>query len=125
VSPPRRIFVVDDDEDIREGLMDFLEDNGYEPVGAADGREALQLLGTAEPPPCVIILDLMMPVMDGQSFREAQLQDPALSHIPVIVISAYKDGEEAARQIHATTYLPKPLDLDALLGIVKAHCVEN
>ena len=122
---PHQIFVVDDDEDIREGLMDFLEDHGYAPVGAADGREALQLLGTAQQRPCVIILDLMMPVMDGQSFREAQLKDPALSDIPVIVISAYKDGEDTARQIHATTYLPKPLDLDALLGIVQSHCKPN
>jgi len=125
VTVPHQIFVVDDDEDIREGLMDFLEDNGYEPVGAADGREALRLLGTAAQRPCVIILDLMMPVMDGRSFREAQLRDPALSDIPVIVISAYKDGEDTARQINATTYLPKPLDLDALLGLVKTHCVPN
>jgi CheY-like chemotaxis protein len=125
VIAPHQIFVVDDDEDIREGLMDFLEDHGYDPVGAADGREALQLLGTSGSRPCIIILDLMMPVMDGRSFREAQLQDPNLSEIPVVVISAYKDGDDTARQINALTYLPKPLDLNALLAVVKAHCIPN
>ena len=125
MNPLHQIFVVDDDEDIREGLMDFLEDHGYEPIGAADGKEALQLLGAAAQPPCVIILDLMMPVMDGRSFREAQLQDPQLSGIPVIVISAYKDGEDTARQISVADYLPKPLDLNALLEVVQSHCVPN
>ena len=122
MTTPRQIFVVDDDEDIREGLMDFLQDHGYEPVGAADGRQALDLLGSSASPPCVIILDLMMPVMDGRSFREAMLRDPALSGIPVVVISAYNDGADTAKQIDALTYLPKPLDLDALLKVVHSQC---
>jgi CheY-like chemotaxis protein len=120
-----QIFVVDDDEDIREGLMDFLEDHGYQPIGAADGRQALDLLGASPERPCIIILDLMMPVMDGRSFREAMLQDPELSAIPVVVISAYNDGADTAKQIRALTYLPKPLDLDALLAIVHSQCTRN
>jgi CheY-like chemotaxis protein len=125
VTAPRQIFVVDDDDDIRESLMDFLQDQGYAPIGAADGKEALDLLGASAEPPCVIILDLMMPVMDGRSFREAMLRDPALSGIPVVVISAYNDGADTAKQINALTYLPKPLDLDALLEIVHSQCARN
>ncbi|SRR6266540_5198919 len=122
MSEPHLVFVVDDDEDIREGLMDFLGENGYESVGAADGREALDLLGAGSQRPCVIILDLMMPVMDGRAFREELLRRPDLSAIPVLVISACKDGGDATKDIDATMYLPKPLDLNALLDAVSVHC---
>ncbi len=69
---------------IRESIVEFLDDNGYEAVGASDGREALQKLGaSSDAPPCLILLDLMMPVMDGRTFRERQLQLPELAAIPV------------------------------------------
>ena len=63
---------------IRESIVEFLDDNGYEAVGAADGQEALEKLARrSEPPPCLILLDLMMPVMDGQTFRERAAADAA------------------------------------------------
>src|SRR5881392_3915466 len=85
------VLVVEDDEDIRDSLVEFLGDEGYEARGAGNGREALSLLAAIAPPPCLIILDLMMPVMDGRTFREEQLRRPDVADIPVIVISAYRD----------------------------------
>src|SRR5690242_10127431 len=96
---PRPIMVVEDDEEIRETLVDLLHDHGYEAIGARDGRDALDTLAHAKELPCLIVLDLMMPVMDGKAFREAQLQDPSLSKIPVLVISAYHDAEARSRAL--------------------------
>ena len=76
---------------IRDSIVEFLDDNGYQAVGASDGRDALDKLTASDPPPCLILLDLMMPIMDGRSFREQQLQTPQLASIPVVVFSAYRD----------------------------------
>jgi CheY-like chemotaxis protein len=118
-----RIFVVEDEEMIRESIVEFLDDNGYEAVGARDGREALQKLGaSSDAPPCLILLDLMMPVMDGRTFREHQLQLPQLAAIPVIVFSAYRDLATAASEMNAAGHLEKPLRLPDLLRKVRQHC---
>ena len=116
------VLIVEDDEDIRESLMDLLEDHGYLPIGACDGREALDKLGASKQLPCVIVLDLMMPVMDGVTFREEQLRNPLLSGIPIIVISAYKDTPDTANTLNANSHLPKPINLKAFLQVVKEHC---
>jgi CheY-like chemotaxis protein len=118
-------MVIDDDVDVREGLMDFLEDNGYQPVGAVHGREALQKLGGSSVRPCVILLDLMMPVMDGRTFREQQLQLPELSAIPVLIVSASKEAEQTAKDLHTAGHLTKPLNLEELLRIVRGYCVPD
>jgi len=120
--PNHTVLVVDDDEDIRESLMDFLEDNGYQPVGARSGHEALEKLRASDLRPCIIILDLMMPVMDGRAFREEQLRNPALAAIPVIIISALRDSAETAENLKVPSHLPKPLNLPALLKVVREHC---
>jgi CheY-like chemotaxis protein len=120
--PAHPVLVVDDDDDVRESLMDFLLDQGYHPVGASDGREALEKLAGADVRPCVIILDLMMPVMDGRTFREQQLVSPDISGIPVVVISAYKDIAEMLTDLGVDSHLPKPLDLTALLKTIERHC---
>ena len=93
------ILVVDDDHDIRDSLVELLEDHGYQAVGAANGVEALGVLRTTPEPPCLILLDLMMPVMDGRQFREQQVKNPAWLQIPVIVISAYGNVEQQAREL--------------------------
>jgi DNA-binding response OmpR family regulator len=118
--PGHQVLVVDDDQDIRESLMDFLQDHGYQPLGATHGRDALEKLGKSTERPCLIILDLMMPIMDGKTFREQQLRDPELSRIPVVVISAYRDVAVTGLQV--TSHIPKPLNLTALLDVVRAHC---
>ena len=114
------VLVVEDDEDIRASLMDVLSDNGYQPIGARDGRDALAKLTHTRP--CLILLDLMMPDMDGPAFREEQLRDPALSEIPVVVISAYRDIVESAKDMNVARLLKKPLDLAELLSVLDEHC---
>jgi CheY-like chemotaxis protein len=120
-----QVMVVEDDVDIREGLMDFLEDNGYQPVGALNGDEALRMLGGAAVRPCMILLDLMMPVMDGRTFREQQLRQPGLADIPVLIVSASKEAEQTAKDQGTAGHMAKPLDLKELLRVVRDHCVPD
>lgn len=115
------ILVVDDDRDIRDSLVEVLEDNGYRAIGAGNGREALDTLRATAEVPCLILLDLMMPVMDGREFREEQLKNPDWTGIPVIVISAYSDVAEQARTL-AVEHLRKPLAMRPLIEAVRRHC---
>ena len=115
------VLVVDDDRDIRDSLVEMLEDQGYLALAAANGVEALEVMRTSTELPCVILLDLMMPMMDGWEFREAQLKNPAWTEIPVIVISAYTDVGTQARAL-AAEHLSKPLAVRPLLEAVRRHC---
>ena len=117
-----RVVVVEDDELIRESLLEVLEENGYEAIGAGDGREALDKLAALDAPPCLIVLDLMMPGMDGREFRKHQLEDPAIASIPVVVISAFRDLEEIAKELAPAGLFKKPLKLKDFLTIVQTHC---
>ncbi len=114
------VLVVEDDADIRVALMDVLEEHGYEAVGAVNGLDALEKLKAGALKPCLIVLDLMMPVMDGRAFREQQLQDSALAPIPVVVVSAYREIADQALRI--TEFLRKPLDVDELVQAVRRYC---
>jgi CheY-like chemotaxis protein len=115
------ILVVDDDEDIRETLVDVLADAGYAARVAAGGREALELLADGDLP-SLILLDLMMPGMDGFAFRAAQAADPRIASIPVLVVSASRDLAKEARRLGATGWLQKPMKLDAVLREVGSRC---
>ena len=95
-----RILVVEDDGDVREALVQLLEFEGYRVTSATNGRDAIDQL-RAGAAPNLILLDLMMPVMDGPQFRAAQLGDPGLAAIPVIVLSAHSAGREKAAQLGA------------------------
>jgi CheY-like chemotaxis protein len=112
------VFIVEDDVDTREMLGRFLELEGFHVESAENGKLALERL--AGTPACVILLDLMMPVMDGWQFREAQVQNAQLSKIPVIVVSAA--GRDRLERIDADAYLSKPVDLEELLGCVTKFC---
>jgi DNA-binding response OmpR family regulator len=116
------LLIVEDDQDIRESLVEFLQDNGYRVDAARDGREALDHLRHAQERPGLIVLDLMMPVMDGQQFRAEQLRNPELAQIPVLLISAYRDVEERAAGLGRLPFLRKPFDLKQLLEEVEARC---
>jgi CheY-like chemotaxis protein len=118
---PGYILVVDDDRDIRDSLVELLSEHGYPALGAGNGVEALELLRTSASPPSLILLDLMMPMMDGREFRERQLENPAWSAIPVIVISAYSDVDRQARAL-ALEHLRKPLAMRSLIDAVRRHC---
>lgn len=113
------VLIVEDDLDTREMLGRFLELEGYTVETAENGKRALERLGSGVGA-CVILLDLMMPVMDGWQFRQEQIRDATLADIPVIVVSAA--GRERLERIHANAYLSKPVDLDELLGCVTQFC---
>jgi signal transduction histidine kinase len=113
------ILVVDDDDLIRSSLIDILEEDGYRPVGCGDGLDALRHLrqGSPKDRPGLIILDLMLPVMNGWEFRIEQRKDPSLATIPVLALSADISAKAAA--IDADAYLPKPVDITTLLQTVE------
>jgi CheY-like chemotaxis protein len=113
------VLLVEDNDDVREMMALALELAGHDVVLAANGREALVRL-RERPRPCVILLDLMMPVMNGWEFRQALYSEPALRDVPVVVVSAV--NEDLARQAGATAYLPKPIDIDRMLEIVAENC---
>ncbi len=119
----KTILVVDDDLEIRETLRDVLEEEGYRVESAANGAEALLLLRRPDAPPVspdLILLDLMMPEMNGWQFCEAQRGDPALSSIPVLIISAASLG--AARgSVAGNPLLKKPIELERLLAAVERY----
>jgi signal transduction histidine kinase len=108
-----RLLLVEDDTSIRDALTDMLEDEGFAVVTAGNGQEALAELRRG-PPPEVIVLDLMMPVMDGWEFRVVQRADPALAGIPLLAMSA--DLSAKARAIAADAYIRKPIDFPELVS---------
>jgi CheY-like chemotaxis protein len=112
------ILVVEDDADISDVVATSLEDQGYEVVLAANGQEALDKLRDGSPTPDLILLDLMMPVMDGFEFREEQRSDPAIASIPVVLFSAHADLRNTAAQLDAVEWLKKPVELATLLSVV-------
>jgi len=117
-----KVMVVEDDVDIREALIEILEENGCEAVGASNGERALAYLRSTDSLPCLILLDLMMPVMDGQAFREVQIQDPVLANIPIVVVSAYRDVESHAENLKAAHYIKKPPRIEELVSAIDQHC---
>ena len=112
------VLVVEDDFDLRDALVPILEYEGHRVVSAANGQEALDRLHTM-PPPSLILLDLMMPVMNGEEFRAEQLRDPTLASIPVVVVSAHPGAEERARRIGAAGCVKKPFEIEDLLEQVR------
>jgi CheY-like chemotaxis protein len=115
-------LVVDDDPDVRLALSEALEREGFVVASAAHGLEALRVLRARGDAFDLVLLDLMMPVMNGWQFRREQQEDPALAAIPVLVLSAGSHIAEAAASIGATGYLRKPVDLHELLAMVGRSC---
>ena len=120
------ILIVEDDADTREMLAALLATQGFHAVSAEDGLEALHLLRTvrrrAPEEPCLVLLDLMMPRLGGLEFRRAQLGDPTVASVPVAVISGAIDLEQRAAALGAVATVPKPIDFDRLLGVVRRYC---
>ena len=111
-----RILVVDDDRMLRELLVGALGDEGYDVQSARDGQEGLAALSRWRPD--LVLLDLMMPVLDGWAFRSKQLESKELASIPVVVLSAGHNLRSGVDALQATVIFPKPFDLDALLAVV-------
>ena len=125
LAPPKdtaTVLLVDDDLSIVDGVTDFLQEEGFKVVSATNGAEALSLLrgGVA---PDVILLDVMMPLMDGWDFRATQLADPALRKIPIVVMSACGFAPETIRQqFHAYDVFAKPIELSHFLQALRDVC---
>jgi CheY-like chemotaxis protein len=114
------VMVVEDDYAIRETLRELLEDEGYHVTPASNGAEALARL-RGDGTPRLILLDLMMPVMDGWAFRSAIEKDPRLAGIPVVLLSADNGLAQKAGALHVQGYLAKPFELDQLLSTVERY----
>jgi CheY-like chemotaxis protein len=115
------VLVVEDDADIRDAMIGILEAEGYAVRGACHGAEALAEL-QAGSRPCIILLDLMMPVMDGWAFCREREKDPALATIPIVVVSAVARHDPRNACVRAVEHLTKPIDVAKLLATVERYC---
>lgn len=114
------VLVVEDDTATRQLLATCLQLEGFCVSTAANGREGLEQLRQRRP--CLILLDLMMPVMSGEQFRLAQLSDPTLAAVPVVCISAVYNAKERAERLHAVACLDKPFDVMKVVDVVRQQC---
>jgi CheY-like chemotaxis protein len=117
----RCVLIVEDDDDTRDSMRALLETQGYDVQPAINGADALARL-RAGLQPCVILLDLMMPVMDGFEFRVVQRADPLLADIPVIAYSGHYDVAENAARLGTVAYFQKPVAFEELISLVAVHC---
>jgi CheY-like chemotaxis protein len=113
------VLIVEDDVELRDMMAQLLTLEGFVATAVANGHEALEYLRKGDRPD-IILLDLMMPVMDGWEFRRKQQSDPTLATVPVVVLSAL-DHRRAA-EVDAVAFLKKPLDFDRLLELVRRYC---
>jgi two-component system response regulator MprA len=116
--PQHCVLIVDDDPTTRYVLSRVLEGDGYRTATAENGAEGVRRLVEAEP--CVILLDIVMPVMDGHDFRDVQKR--IAPSVPIICITGDLDAERAALRVGASRLRPKPLDVPALCADIRALC---
>jgi CheY-like chemotaxis protein len=123
-QPAKTVLIVEDDDMTCEALRCILESEGYPVAVAANGREALNYL-YRNSRPLLILLDLMMPVMNGWEFRRQQKRDPALAGIPVVVCSAVGDIQQEVALIQPAGCLQKPIEAGQLLDTVRRLCPDG
>jgi len=116
------ILIVDDDLDTGEAMSEMLAHQGFDVELATDGQRALETLRSSDTLPDVILLDLMMPVMNGWQFRRAQLDDPQLAEVPVIVLTASWASDSQLSQLKAAALFRKPVDAGTLVRKIHSIC---
>ena len=116
------VLIVDDDPDVRRMIQLLLTTSGYETMSAANGAEALQRIRECRP--CVVLLDMMMPVMDGFEFRRLQLSDPRISDVPVICLTGHYEPIQVTAQLNAPC-LQKPPFFPQILDAIGARCASG
>jgi two-component system, chemotaxis family, chemotaxis protein CheY len=121
VSAGAKVLVIEDNEDIREAVAEALEDAGHGVWLAANGAIAIGELRASSDLPCLVLLDLMMPVMDGAQFLQEMRQDPRLSALPVVVVTADSNAITQAASLGAHGGLRKPIQLNELLFTVSKY----
>ncbi len=119
MAGPTRILVVEDDPEVRSAIRMVLEAESYEVAESGDGADALAKL-RASPQPSLILLDLMMPGMNGWQFMDEVRVHPDLRQVPIVVVSAYGSAD-GVRSVGATDYLKKPFAPETLLDVVSRH----
>lgn len=113
------ILVVEDDDDIRNAIVDLLENEGYNAQPAINGKDALEKLRSIEHKPCLVLLDMMMPIMNGREFLDEVMKDSHLAPIPVLIVSAVADKSNTEGSVG---FLKKPIDIDVVLKVVSQYC---
>lgn len=115
------VLVVEDDVATRQLLATCLQLEGFCVETAGNGAEGLEHMRQRRP--CLVLLDLMMPVMNGEQFRTAQLNDPSLAAVPVVCISAVYNAQERAARLHAVACIGKPFDVMEVVDVVREQCL--
>jgi two-component system, chemotaxis family, chemotaxis protein CheY len=115
----KSVLVVDDNDDVLSSIAEFLKEEGFEVHTAYNGREALDFL-RAHSAPDIVLLDLMMPIMNGWEFREEQLRDAQLSRIPVVVMTASGNARAEAQQLKAVGHFAKPFRYEELVSALRS-----
>jgi CheY-like chemotaxis protein len=118
----KKILIIDDDQGIRDALSELLEMEGYLVALAGNGSEGLRVLRQMESPPDLILLDFMMPSMDGFQFREMQVAERLHPRVPVVLMSADCHVEEKQVRGGMMDHLRKPMDISDVINMVKKHC---
>jgi CheY-like chemotaxis protein len=119
---PDALLIVEDDDDIRTDLVEILTRNGYRVASVANGAETLAYL-KIHPPPRLILLDLMMPVMDGWELMRALVANAALAHVPVIVLSGAGELMQEVQLLGAVACLDKPFKVRVLLDAIERYAL--
>jgi CheY-like chemotaxis protein len=119
------VLIVEDDADLREIIAEILREDSFDVVQTAHGADAIEYLRTSPELPGVILLDLMMPVLDGVEFRALQRRDPRLAAIPVVVMSAVTDGEAKASALQPAAFLAKPAGRQEILDVARRFCATD
>jgi CheY-like chemotaxis protein len=118
-TPRPCVLIVEDDDDVREFMQLLVSSSGYDTMTARDGEDALTQMRQRKP--CLVLLDLQMPRMDGWEFRERQLQDVTLKQIPVVCVTAFFDPDQVTRKL-GLRCIPKPADFPAIMDAVETTC---
>ncbi len=116
------VMVVEDDPDTRDALCEALGAFGYEALAVENGRAALEALRVTPEQPCIILLDIMMPIMDGWEFRELQQGNAEFAEIPVVFLTADLSARKRALSLGGVAFLPKPVEVETLLGTIREYC---
>lgn len=117
----KSVLIVEDDEAIRTVLSEVLRDEGFKVFTAINGQDGLKILDTI-PRPCLILLDFMMPIMNGREFMEKKQQDDLIAGVPVVLISAFEDRSQS---VGAVGFIKKPIEFDSLMRFLRRYCSEK
>jgi len=119
------VLVVDDEDSIRDVVIAILEYAGYQAAGAVNGRDAIDCLKNNQGRFRLVLLDVMMPLMNAWDVLHEVRQDPALAAIPMVLMTAGSNARQKAMEQGAAGYLPKPIDIDALLDTVEYYYAKS